>query len=182
MRTLLVFGAVFLHVQPWCWHVHHLPPQGDAGLNLAQILLTGRAHADPMLNHFIWRLGQPQGRSRVSLLPSGFLLALWAQAFWLPHKAIRGGGQAAIVAIFGQPILQVFHVLGQSRNLCLHLLQKPALLAEQAFLLLDSLITLCHLFTQALIFFFYGHACTLLGFTTFGNSPADLGSYHYSKR
>src|SRR6266702_447139 len=175
--TLLLFCSVFLHDQPGRWHVHHLPTKRDTRLDLAQIVLTGRAHAYQMLNHFIWRLRKPQGRSRVSLLPSGLLLALCAQAFWLPHKAIRGGGQAAIVAVFRQPILQVFHLLGQSRNLFLHLLHQQALLAEQGFLLLDSCITLCHLFTQALIFFFTGHACTLLGFTTFGKSPADLGSY-----
>src|SRR5947209_15031197 len=61
--------------------------------------------------------------------------------------------------------------------LYLHLLYQQALLAEQDFLLLDAFITLCHLFTQALIFFFHAHASTLLGFTTFGKSPADLGSY-----
>src|SRR5712692_6832562 len=175
--TLLLFCAVFLHDQPWRWHVHHRPPKGDARLDVPQIVLTGRADGYPMLNHFIWRVGQPQGRSLVSLLPSGFLLALLAQAFWLPRKAIRGGGQAAIVAIFRKPILQVFHLLGQTSNLFLHLLHQQALLGEQGFLLLHSFITLCHLFTQALIFFFNGHAFTLLGFTTFGKSPADLGSY-----
>ena len=84
------------------------------------------------------------------------------------------------MAIFGQPSLQVFHLLGQSRNLCLHLLHLQALLAEQSVLLLDSCITLCHLVTQALSFFFNGHACTLLGFTTFGKSRVDQGSYWFS--
>ena len=178
--TQLVFDAVFLHDQPWRGHVHHLPTQRDAGLHLAQILLTGRADADLMLNHFIGRLRKPQGRSRVSLLPSGLLLAPWAQAFWLPHKAIGGRGQAAIAAVFRQPILQVFHLLGQISNLGLHLLHQQVLLAEQGFLLLDSFITLCHLFTQALIFFFEAHACTLLAFTPFGKSRMDVGSYMYS--
>jgi len=58
-----------------------------------------------------------------------------------------------------------------------HLLHQQVLLAELGFLLLDSCITLCHLFTQALVFFFNRHTCTLQGFTTFGKSPADLGSY-----
>src|SRR5437588_2184027 len=117
-RTLLVFGAVFLHNQPWRWHVHHLPTKRDARLDLAQIVLTGRADGDHMLNYFIWRLRKAQGRSRVSLLPSGFLLALVAQAFWLPRKAIRGGGQAALVAIFRQPILQVFHPARVKAAIC----------------------------------------------------------------
>ena len=83
------------------------------------------------------------------------------------------------MALFRQPSLQVFHLLGQSRNLFLHLLQQQALLTEQRVLLLDSFITLCQLVTQALIFFFNGHGRTLLGFTTFGKSRADLGSYAY---
>src|SRR5258708_4557968 len=170
VRTLLLFGAVFLHDQLGRGHVHHLPPQRDARLDLAQIVLTGRADPDPMLNHFIWLLGEPQGRSRVSLLPAAFLLALLAQAFWLPHKAIGGGGQATIVAIFGQSILQVFDVLGQRRNLFLHLLDQQALL-------LDAFLTLGQLLTQALIFFFHAHACTLRDFMTFGKSRANLGSY-----
>src|SRR6266851_1613242 len=74
--TLLLFCAVFLHDQPWRWHVHHLPTKDDARLDLPQIVLTGRADGYQMLNHFIWRVGQPQGRSLVSLLPSGFLLAV----------------------------------------------------------------------------------------------------------
>src|SRR6266700_196381 len=76
--TLLLFCSVFLHDQPGRWHVHHLPTKRDTRLDLAQIVLTGRAHAYQMLNHFIWRLRKPQGRSRVSLLPSGLLLALFA--------------------------------------------------------------------------------------------------------
>ena len=84
------------------------------------------------------------------------------------------------MAVFRQPILQGFHLPGQSRNLFLHLLHQSTLLAEPIFQVLDSFIALCHLFTQALIFFFYAHACTLLGFATFGKPPADLGSYFNS--
>src|SRR5581483_2973967 len=175
--TLLLFGAVFLHEQSGRGHVHHLPTQCDARLHLPQVVLTGRADADPMLNHFIRRVGKPQGRSRVSLLPSAFLLALFPQAFWLTPKATRGGRQAAIVAIFGQPTLQVFHLLGQCRHLCLHLLYQQALLRELRFLLLDSGVTLGHLFSQLLIFFFKSHTGTLLGLTTFGKLVGDLGSY-----
>src|SRR5437868_6396762 len=175
--TLLVFGAMFLHQHPWRWDVHHLSTKCDARLDLAQIVLTGRADRDPMLNHFIGGLRKLQGRSRVALLPSGFLLALFAQAFWLSHKAIRRGRQTTIVAVFRQPILQGFHLPGQSRNLFLHLRHQSTLLAEPIFQVLDSFIALCHLFTQTLIFFFYAHACTLLGFATFGKPPADLGSY-----
>lgn len=84
-RTLLLFGSVFVHDQPGRWDVHHLTTQRDTGRHLAQILLTGRADADLMLNHFIGHFRKPQSCSQVPLLPSGFLLALFAQAFWLPH-------------------------------------------------------------------------------------------------
>ena len=57
--TLLLFGSVFLHDQPWRWHVHHRPPKRDARLDLAQIVLTARADGYQMLNHFIWRLRKP---------------------------------------------------------------------------------------------------------------------------
>jgi hypothetical protein len=46
-------------------------------------------------------------------------------------------------------------------------------------LLLDQFITLPQLLLQMLYFFFHCHACTLLGLTRFGKSPADLGSYAY---
>jgi hypothetical protein len=45
-------------------------------------------------------------------------------------------------------------------------------------LLLDQFITLPQLLLQMLYFFFHCHACTLLGLTRFGKSPADLGSYN----
>jgi membrane-bound metal-dependent hydrolase YbcI (DUF457 family) len=133
-----------------------------------------------MLNHFIGCLGKPQRRSLMSLLPSAFLLALVAQAFWLPYKAIGGRGQAAIAAVFRQLILDVFRLLGQTRNLCLHLLYQQALLQEQAVLLLNSGITLCQLFTQVLIVFFCRHAFTLLASTSLGKSQANLGSYKFA--
>src|SRR5260221_8868887 len=37
--------------------------------------------------------------------------------------------------------------------------------------------SLSQLLTQALIFFFHAHACTLRDFMTFGKSRANLGSY-----
>jgi hypothetical protein len=42
---------------------------------------------------------------------------------------------------------------------------------------LDHFISLGQLLPQALIFFFKTHSSTLLAFTTFGKSPANLGSY-----
>jgi hypothetical protein len=177
VRTLFLFGAVFLYDQPGCWDIHHLPTKGDTGLDRAQIVLAARADGDPMLNHFIGLLAEAQGASWVSLLPAAFLPALFAQAFSLASKAIGGGGQVTIAAVFCQPILQVFDLLAQGRNLFLHLLHLLILLAKPTFLLLNDGITLGQLLTQALIFFFKAHACTLLALMTFGKSQANLGSY-----
>src|SRR5579875_1477571 len=116
-RTLFLFGAVFLHEQAGCWHIHHLPTQCDTGLDLAQIVLEARADGDPMLNDFIGLLAEAQGTSWVSLLPAAFLPALFAQAFGLASKAIGGGGQVTIAAVFCQPILQVFDLLAHTCTL-----------------------------------------------------------------
>src|SRR5579875_3540101 len=177
VRTLLVFSAVFLHEQLRRGHVHHLPSQRHAGLHLAQILLTAGTDADAMLNHFIGLLTEAQGASRMPLLTAAFLRALFAHAFALASKAIGRGRQAAIMAIFGLSVLQLFDVLAQSRNLFLQLL-------DQQSLLLDAFIALGHLLTQVLIFclqmpafFFRHHASTLLALMTFGKSQPNLGSY-----
>jgi hypothetical protein len=176
--TPFLFGPIFLHHHPRRRHIHHLTSLSATGGHRVQVLLAGLTHLDVQLDDLIWRGGELQARSRVSRLPARFLPALLAQAFRVAHKAIRGGRQAAIVAIFRQLILQVFHFPGQTSNLFLHLLHQQVLLAEQSFLLLDSFITLGHLFTQALIFFFNDHAFTLLDFSIFGKSPANLGSYN----
>jgi hypothetical protein len=75
-----------------------------------------------------------------------------------------------MVAIFGQSVLQVFDLLGQSCNLIEQL-------QDQQALLLEKFLPLGQLLTQALIFFFHAHAFTLPGSMTFGKSPANLGSY-----
>jgi hypothetical protein len=89
----------------------------------------------------------------------------------------------AIVAIFGGPVSQGFHLLAQAVHLLCVLLDHAVLLGEQR-LLLDEFVSLRQLFSQHLIlfshseqFFFDRHALTLLALLPFGKSPADLGCY-----
>jgi hypothetical protein len=76
----------------------------------------------------------------------------------------------AIVAIFGRPVSQGFHLLAQA----VHLLC----------VLPNQFVSLRQLFSQDLIlfshseqFFFDRHALTLLALLPFGKSPADLSCY-----
>jgi len=87
----------------------------------------------------------------------------------------------AIVAIFGGPVSQGFHLLAQAVHLLCVLLDHGVLLGEQR-LLLDEFVSLRQLFSQDLLlcshseqFFFDRHALTLLALAPFGKSPADLG-------
>ena len=82
-----------------------------------------------------------------------------------------------IVAIFGEPILQGFHLLGQTTVLLTQLLNQDVLLPEQRLLLLDQFITLRQLFSQGDQFFFDRHALTLLALMSLDKSQADLRSY-----
>ena len=83
----------------------------------------------------------------------------------------------AMVAIFGGPVPQGFHVLAQAvQLLCVRL-------GEQR-LLLDEFVSRRQLFSKDLLlfshseqFFFDRHARTSLAVLPFDKSPADLGCY-----
>ena len=143
----------------------------------AQIVLTGFTLLHPLLDDLIGGRGPGQARPSVSFLPSRFLLAFLPQTFRLARETIIRRRQTAVVTVFGLSLLQRLHLLRQAADVRLHLLHQAALLFQRGFQVLDPFITLCHLFSQTLIFFFTGHACTLRGFTTFGKSRANLGSY-----
>ena len=90
----------------------------------------------------------------------------------------------AIVAIFREPLLQGFHLVGQATHLVLQLLEQRVLLVHHGFQLMDAFLALRQLRSQALLlfsqrsqFFFNRHALTLPGLTHFGKPLADLGSY-----
>ncbi|MFL5697409.1 MAG: hypothetical protein ACJ797_09975, partial [Ktedonobacteraceae bacterium] len=104
--------------------------------------------------------------------------------FPLAAKAIRGGRQVAMVAIFGEPLPQACDLLTQAAHLLRVLLDHGILLGEHRLLLRDEFVSLPQLLPQSLVlfsqrdqFFFHCHARTLLDLTTFGKSPADLGCY-----
>src|SRR5260221_4692519 len=200
-RALFLFSAVFSHDQTRRGNIEDLSALNMRGRNRVQIVLTGFTLLNVVLDHFIWGGGPLQTQSFMSWLPSRWLLALLAQAFRLAHKPIRGRRQVAIVAIFRQLVPQAFHLRAQSTDLVTHVLnlsillvQTPDLLAhlldqrillpEHLLLPLDDFITPHQLlsqdrilFSQMLLYFFNRHALTLLGLTSVGKSPADLGSY-----
>jgi hypothetical protein len=175
--TLFLLCPIFPHQQTRQRQIHDLAALSSTRGHRVQVVLASFAPFYLPLDDLIG-CGRPlQARSRVSWLPSRFLLALCAQAFRFAHKMIRGWGQVTIVAIFREPVLQGFQLLTV-------VLDQGVLLREQRLLLLDDFVSLHQLFSQDLIlfsqrdqFFFDRHALTLLGLTPFGKSPADLGSY-----
>jgi hypothetical protein len=182
--TLFLLGSIFPHDQTWRWQIHHLTALSATCGHRLQILLTRFTPFDLQLSDLIGAGGERQARSRVSWLPARFLLALGAQAFGLVSKPIRGGGQVAIVAIFGQPILQGLQLLTQVVHPLMVMLEQGILLRQHHLLLLDEFVSLRQLFaqnpilfSQSVQFFFDRHGLTLLGLTPFGKSPADLASY-----
>ena len=149
-----------------------------------QILLAHLAAFDEQRGDLIGGGGERQARSRVSCLSARGLLAFEAQTFALAAKAIGGGRQVTIVAIFGQPLPQACDLLIQAAHLLGVLLDDGVLLSEHRLLLLDEFVSLRQLlaqsrvlFSQRVQFFFNRHARTLLDLTAFGKSPADLGCY-----
>ena len=142
--------------------------------NFVQIVLTGFTLLYVLLDDLIGRRRPVQACSRVSLLPTRFLLAFLAQTFPLVREPIRRGRQTAIVAVFRLSLLQCFYLLGQTPYLFLHLLRQDVLLVKRGFQLLDPLITLRQLFVQERIlfsqmhpFFFDRHTLTLLDLSSF---------------
>src|SRR6266496_4464222 len=85
-----------------------------------------------------------------SSTPLYWPFALWGQAFRLASPPIRGRRQVAIVAIFGGPVSQGFHLLAQAVHLLCVLLDHGVLLGEQR-LLLDEFVSLRQLFSQDLL-------------------------------
>ena len=105
----------------------------------------------------------------VSLLRSWLLAALLAQAFRPPHEAVRGGWQAAVVAIFAKPSLQGVQLL-------LQILDRFLLLADRLRRLFESLaqrsqfLAQCRILLTVLFqFFVLGHTPTLANLSAFGN-------------
>ncbi len=167
-RTLFVLRPIFLHQLTGGRYIMDLSAFHTMGGHVAQIVVTGFALLYRLLDDLIGGRRPGQARPPMSLLPTRFLLAFLPQAFRLTREPIRRRRQAAIVAVFGLSLLQRVHLLRQALDMAVHLLYQDALLFQRGFQLLDSCIALRHLFSQALIFFFNAHACTLPGLPTFG--------------
>ena len=129
---------------------------------LAQIGLTMLAFVDRRKrDHMIRSRRQLQRLTGMTRLASHFFVAFLAQTFrfLLTHKAIRGGRQGAIMAVFGQPILQLFDLFLQIR---------------------DGFQSTGICFTcsrSKLSSSFFGHAFTLSDLDRVGKSLGDLISY-----
>ncbi len=132
---------MFDHQHTLGWQIDHLAPFHLQACHLAQIVLTVLAVVNRMNNHQIGRLRQLQGVSCMTGLSPGLLAAFLAQTLGPPMKAIRGGGQVTVVAIFGELSFQHADAFAQSSHL-----------VSQGGILLSELFQL----------FVFGHACTLL--------------------
>src|SRR6266568_6446689 len=199
--TLFLLGPIFPYHHSRRWQIHDLATLSSTCCHRLQVVLADLTAFYPLLDDLIWRAGELQARALMAWLPSRWLLALFAQAFRLSGKTIRGRWQVAIVTVFRDLVAQAFHLLAQpcdlfshllnlsiqlaqTAQLLLQLLEQSILLRDPLLLLLNDFITLHQLLSQDLIlfsqrlqFFFNRHALTLLGLTPFGKSPADLGSY-----
>src|SRR6266446_3595862 len=182
--TLFLLCPIFPYQHTRRRQIHDLATLSSTRCHRLQVVLAGFTPFYLLEGDLIWRGGELQARSLMAWLPSRWLLALFAQAFRLSYKTIRGRWQVAIVTVFREPVSQGFHLLAQAAHLLTVLLDHGVLLGEQPLLLLDDFVSLRQLFPQNLIlfsqinqFFFNRHALTLLGLTPFGKSPADLGSY-----
>ncbi len=153
-RTLFVLSTVFADDQMGRRDIDDLSALHMTGRNGVQILLTGFTVFHALLNHFLRGRRPLQARPRMSWLPSRWLLALFAQAFWLPCETIRRRRQMTIVAVFREPILQGFHLLSLVGYLFLELF-------NQLSLLLDHLSQHGILLSKLSQFFFWSHAFTL---------------------
>ena len=99
LGTLFVLGLVLLHEHMRRRDIDHLSPFPTARRNRSQVLLARFTLLDLLEGHLIGSRRPLQGRPRMSWLPACFLLTLLAQTLGLAHKAVRRGGQVAIVAI-----------------------------------------------------------------------------------
>jgi len=145
------------------------------GGHFAQIVLTGFTLLHRLLNDLIRQRRPDQACPSVSLLSPRFLLAFLPQTSRFARETIRRRRQAAVVTVFGLSLLPRLHLLRQAADLGVHLLHQDALLFQRGFQVLDScitlrylVITLSHLFSQKVAFFFARHTPTLPGLPTFG--------------
>lgn len=156
MRAACSFGLVLRDMQPSRRQIHHLSTFDRPRGYRSDIGLTRCTHLDAMNHNLIGMGNQRQMMPVMSTLSSGLLPAAFALAcgLLLPSKAVGGGGQMAVVTVFGHPGLQFFDSLGQLRNLDARHRQR-----FKGFCQLCSRFLI--LLSERLLFFFGTHASSV---------------------
>jgi hypothetical protein len=187
LRTLFLLAVMLPHQQTGWRHIHHLSALHHAGRDMPQVRLAVLTAFHRMHHHLIGTRREQQRFAWVTLLTTRLLPALLAQTLGLTAEPIRGGGQVAIVAIFGQPFLQRFHLLSELGHPLLLCTQFPFQQRDLLLLSSDRFLVQAGLLSQQPIllsqldqFFFCCHALTLQVFARFGKSLGDLSSYELS--
>jgi hypothetical protein len=157
-RAALLVCLMFDHQHTLGWQIDHLAPFHGQARHLAQIVLTVLAVVNRVNDHQIGRRRQLQGVSCMTGLSPRLLAASLAQTLGLSVKAIRGGWQVTVVAIFGELSFQHADAFAQSSHL-----------VSQGGMLLSELVH----------FFVFGHACTLLACSLLCKPLVLLVSYNY---
>ena len=160
-RAKLLVCLMFDHQHALGWQIDHLAPFHGQARHLAQISLTVLAAFHRVHDHQIGRRRQLQGVSCMTGLSPRLLAALLAQTLGLSPKAVGGGRQVAVVAIFGLLGFQDAETLSQ-----------PCDLGSQSPILFSELVQ----------FFVCGHIATLLACSSLCKPLVLLASYKYSYR
>jgi hypothetical protein len=155
-RAPLLFGLVFDDQHALGRHINDLAALHLQRCDLAQIVLTVLAVVHRVDDHCIGSLRQLQRAPWMISLSSRLLAAFLAQALGLSMKAIRGGRQVAVVAIFGLLGFQDAQTLSQPRDL-----------GSQGRILFSELVQ----------FFVCGHTATLLACSSLCKPLVLLASY-----
>jgi hypothetical protein len=184
LRTLFLLAMMLSHQQAGWRHIHHLSALHHAGRNVGQVRLALLTAFHGMDHHLIGTRREHQRFPPMALLTTGLLAALFAQILGLTAEPIRRGRQVAIMAVFGQLILQRFHLLSELRHLLLLHAELPfqqrdllLLSFDQFSLHADRFLVHAGLLSQQPIllsqvdqFFCCCHALTLHTFVGFGKS------------
>jgi hypothetical protein len=150
--------------------VLHLSALHHAGRDLPQVRLALLTAFHAMHHHLIETRREQQRFAGVALLTTRLLPAFFAQTLGLTAETIRGGGQVAIVAIFGQLLLLPAQFPLQQRDLLLLSIDQCLLQADRFLLQTGLLSQQPILVSQVDQFFFCRHALTLHAFAGFGKS------------
>ncbi|GCE15591.1 hypothetical protein KTT_54500 [Tengunoibacter tsumagoiensis] len=100
-RALLLFSLMFHDPEPFRRQIDDLSAFRDPPRTGFKVLVAAGTGSNLMDQDLIGSFDLAQGMPFVPWLASGFFAALLAQRFGYPHKAIRGGRQTTVMAVFG---------------------------------------------------------------------------------